>query len=593
MELCTPFKRNMLTVVIFLFIGQFLVAFFPIVLGKMFTALGNNDKKSFLFAIMFWVLIGLARSSVSFFRERFELKNLDYEISRHLSSISLEKFFGISIGQHQSGHSLIKKSIISKGETAIAQVVNISIYDLIPIGFSIAIPTFMLLVNVPLVGLSLSVFMAVFVIFTIKYTSKFVPKLRKLDSMNNSFGKKHGEFIQNVSTVIVNSQEERVMKELDNDMVSIGDKSAPVWLSFLSFFYTGQWMLIAIHASCIGMAGYLAFNGKIQTGMFVSVIFWIGQGLGTLTNISHIQRSLSKHFPQIEKYFKLLDYQSDILMPKNPVLMGELNGRIEFRNVMFRYTPRKDTDRFNDEEGKEEGSVADCEKTHTIKGVSFTLEAGKRYAFVGKSGAGKSTLVGLMLRAFDTETGHVLVDGVDIRMLDYVELRKNIGLVPQDVSLFDGTLRYNITFGLNGSAKNVTDEEMNRIGRLSRVSEFLDGLEKGWDTMIGERGIKLSGGQKQRVGIARALIKSPKILIFDEATSSLDTENEGKIRDSIREASVGRTTIIIAHRLATVRDADEILVFNEGELVGKGTHEQLLKDNVHYQRLVNSQVIMG
>jgi ATP-binding cassette subfamily B protein len=280
-------------------------------------------------------------------------------------------------------------------------------------------------------------------------------------------------------------------------------------------------------------------------------------------------------------------------MPKNPVLMGELNGRIEFRNVMFRYTPRKDTDRFNDEEGKEEGSVADCEKTHTIKGVSFTLEAGKRYAFVGKSGAGKSTLVGLMLRAFDTETGHVLVDGVDIRMLDYVELRKNIGLVPQDVSLFDGTLRYNITFGLNGSAKNVTDEEMNRIGRLSRVSEFLDGLEKGWDTMIGERGIKLSGGQKQRVGIARALIKSPKILIFDEATSSLDTENEGKIRDSIREASVGRTTIIIAHRLATVRDADEILVFNEGELVGKGTHEQLLKDNVHYQRLVNSQVIMG
>jgi ATP-binding cassette subfamily B protein len=198
-----------------------------------------------------------------------------------------------------------------------------------------------------------------------------------------------------------------------------------------------------------------------------------------------------------------------------------------------------------------------------------------------------------MLRAFDPQNGHVLIDGVDIRMLNYRELRRNIGLVPQDVSLFDGTMRYNVTFGMNGSAEKVTNVELDQVAKLSRISEFSDKLEKGWETLIGERGIKLSGGQRQRVGIARALIKNPHILIFDEATSSLDTENEARIRESIREASVGKTTIIIAHRLATVRDADKIFVFDEGKVVGEGTHDELLHTNEYYQRLVHNQVIMA
>ena len=281
-------------------------------------------------------------------------------------------------------------------------------------------------------------------------------------------------------------------------------------------------------------------------------------------------------------------------MPVNPVPIENLRGRIEFRHINFTYRSRVDKDALDDDMDSVETTAFDkSTEIPALQDVSFVIEEGKRHAFVGKSGAGKSTLVALILRAFDPQGGHVLIDGVDIRMLDFRELRRNIGLVPQDVSLFDGTMRYNITFGMNGSVGKVTDAELDTIAKLSRISEFKDKLEKGWETVIGERGIKLSGGQRQRVGIARALIKNPRILIFDEATSSLDTENEARIRESIMEASAGKTTIIIAHRLATVRDADKIFVFDEGEVVGQGTHEELLRENEYYQRLVHNQVIMA
>jgi ABC-type multidrug transport system fused ATPase/permease subunit len=277
-------------------------------------------------------------------------------------------------------------------------------------------------------------------------------------------------------------------------------------------------------------------------------------------------------------------------MPEHPIPIDHLRGRIEFRDVSFSYVGRTGKDELNDEE---DDGGADKSDTPALTDISFVLEEGKRYAFVGRSGAGKSTLVGLILRAFDPQKGGIFVDGINVRDVDFRKLRQNIGLVPQDVALFDGTLRYNVTFGMNGSAETVTDEELDRVAKLSRISEFFGKLEDGWETMIGERGITLSGGQRQRVGIARALIKNPHVLIFDEATSSLDTVNEEEIRRSIRDASEGKTTIIIAHRLATVKDADEILVFDGGRLVGQGSHDELLRTSGYYRNLVSSQVILA
>jgi ABC-type multidrug transport system fused ATPase/permease subunit len=434
----------------------------------------------------------------------------------------------------------------------------------------------------------------IFASYTVYFNSRFVSRIRSLDTLSNQIVKKYGEVIQNADVVYVNAQEERVKAECDTENARSAVEGIPMWCSYINWFYIGQWTIWIFQASCIAVAGYLAFNGKLSTGMFVTVSWWIMSALGTLTNISHIQRNLAKNIGPVIKYFRFLDYEPDIVMPVKPVPIEHLLGRIEFRHVSFTYRSRTDKDALNDDTDDEEAKEKlETSEIPALKDVSFVLDEGRRYAFVGRSGAGKSTLVGLILRAFDPQGGHVLIDGVDIRMLDFRELRRNVGLVPQDVALFDGTMKYNVTFGMNGSSEKVTAEELDRVAKLSRISEFSNKLEKGWETIIGERGLKLSGGQRQRVGIARALIKNPTILIFDEATSSLDTENESRIRESINEASVGKTTIIIAHRLATVRDADKIFVFDDGKVVGQGTHPELLRTNEYYQRLVHNQVIMA
>lgn len=592
--LCAQYRRYIIGILCLLFANQALAALFPLIFGSIVTAITKNDTFVFVSALIAWAVLACARNGINFLRERYEIKNFDFELSRYLSRVSMEKFFSISMGQHHLGHSVIKRSVISKGEAAVSGIVYMAIYDLVPITLMIFIPLVFLLVKVPIVGLSVLGAIVCFSLYTFKYNTLFIPKLRSLDTLSNKVSKKQGEVIQNAEVVYVNAQEERVRRECDEENATQGIMGRPIWTSYLTWFYGGQLFVSLSHASCLALGGYLTYKGQISSGMFVTVYMWVASALGTMSNISNIQRNLAKHMAPIGKYFRYLDYEPDIVVPVHPVPIEHLRGQIEFRHVSFTYSSRTEKDELNDDEDSAEISTLDeSTKIPALRDVSFVLEEGKRHAFVGKSGAGKSTLVGLILRAFDPQSGHVLVDGVDIRMLDYRELRRKIGLVPQDVSLFDGTMRYNITFGMNGSAEKVTDVELDSVSKLSRVSEFRDKLEKGWETIIGERGVKLSGGQRQRVGIARALIKNPHILIFDEATSSLDTENEARIRESITEASAGKTTVIIAHRLATVRDADKIFVFDEGKIVGEGTHEELLKSNEYYQRLVHNQVIMA
>ncbi len=599
--LCKPYQRYILITMVFIFIGQAMVTIQPIMFGRIVSSVTEQDKHMFLFALLGWIGLAMCKAFVFYVKEHFELKKFEFELPRHLSRISMRKFFSISMGQHSLGHSVIKRNVISKGEAASMGTVFQIVYEIVPIMLSILLPTIFLFVNVWQVGVCVLGAIIIFTTYTLTYNKRFVPKMRSLDTLYNKIGKKQGEFVTNVDVVYANAQEDHAREETDLWNAKSGSEGVSMWSSYLNWFYVGQWSIWLFMGCAIAVAGWLAFKGQLGTGMFVTVIWWISAALNIVTNISHIQRNLVKNIGPIIKYFKFLDYEPDISVPKNPKPLDNLQGKISFLNVSFAYSKRTDRDTFNDEDDEEgekenlvEGGNSDGDVKETaLNNISFTLDAGKRYAFVGRSGAGKSTLVGLILRAFDPQSGQVMIDGVDIRELDYRELRRNIGLVPQDVTMFDGTIKYNVAFGLDDPSGEISSETLDKVARLSRISEFVDKLEKGWDTMIGERGIKLSGGQRQRVGIARALIKSPHILIFDEATSSLDTENEAGIRQSIEEASVGKTTIIIAHRLATVKDADSILVFDEGKLVGQGTHEDLLDNNEYYSRLVKSQVIVA
>jgi ABC-type multidrug transport system fused ATPase/permease subunit len=587
--LSKPFHKQLL-VVIFLMSAQVgLMSVFPIAFGHLIDGITQKISQEVVLGIGLWIFVALLRTVIGYAREYFETNHLESQFTTYLQGISLKKFFGISIGEHNMGHSIIKQNVMRKGESAVGGFVRIFVYDVLPILVQVVVPMILILHYAPLIGAVVVVATAIFVVFSLKYNIKFIPSFRMLDTNENKTSKQRGEFVTHVQTVQVNAQEPRAQNESRNSFVTYSKDVMNIWTKYFNWFYGGQMFINFSQMVTLCMLAYMTFVGKLPISSFVAIYMWLGHVLGSLNSISNIQRNLAGVIAPIIKYFGFLDYVSNVSVPKNPVKLDKFKGTIVFENVSYTYNERGDS---SESEVLEGGSENTLQRVAAIKNISMVLEAGKRYAFVGKSGSGKSTAVSLMLRAFDPQSGKITVDGVDLKDLDYRELREHVGVVPQEVILFDGTLRYNITFGLGENSFKVSSKDLEKVGEQSRIAEFAKTLENGWDTMIGERGIKLSGGQRQRIGIARALIKNPKVLIFDEATSNLDTENEAQIRDSIHEASEGKTTIIIAHRLATVKDVDTIIVFNDGEIVGSGSHSELISTNEYYKRLVQNQMIV-
>jgi ATP-binding cassette subfamily B protein len=347
------------------------------------------------------------------------------------------------------------------------------------------------------------------------------------------------------------------------------------------------------------VAGYFVFHGSLTAGIFITLTAWFTQGLGQIQALSWIQRKTIVAYVDVIKFKKFMDVIPDVRNKPNAIDIHGKVGDISFNEVKFAYPKRAKKDNKQDPMSLNIlTSVYEAEKNDEesglgkdiLKGLSITFEKGKKYAVVGHSGAGKSTIIHLLLRAYDPQGGSISFDGKDIRDVSIRSLRHAIGVVPQEIAIFDGTLKDNILFGVGEGANSISDEDIMKVIEHSRINEFFPNLEKGLDTLLGEKGLKLSGGQRQRVGIARAIIKNPEVLVFDEATSHLDMNNEEMIRRSILEVSAGKTLITIAHRLATVRDMDEIIVLKDGVVVGKGTHSELAENNAEYKDLIKSQV---
>ena len=319
----------------------------------------------------------------------------------------------------------------------------------------------------------------------------------------------------------------------------------------LTLLNIGQGGIIAAGLTAVMiMAGSGVAAGAMTIGDFVLVNAYLIQLYLPLNFLGFVYREIKRSLTDMEAMFALLGEAPEIgdAPDAGPVRID--GGRVEFEDVSFGYDPRRPV----------------------LKGVSFTVPAGKTLAIVGPSGAGKSTISRILFRFYDVDAGRVLIDGQDIRQVTQQSLRAAIGMVPQDTVLFNDTLYYNIAYG-NPAASPAEVEE---AARLARVHDFVMGLPDGYQTAVGERGLKLSGGEKQRVAIARTILKGPSILLFDEATSALDSRTEREIQDSLNAVSADRTTLIIAHRLSTVVDADEIVVLDEGRIVERGSHAQLL-----------------
>lgn len=358
------------------------------------------------------------------------------------------------------------------------------------------------------------------------------------EKMNRRFDKINSEYRENIRRVNTRQQMAHPMSE-----------------------FLGTVMIVIV----LWFGGVLVLNNMTLSGpTFIYYLVILYSIINPLKEFSKAGYNIPKGLASMERVDKILMAESNIKEPEHPVHITEFKSKIEFRNVSFKY-----------------------DQKWVLRNINLTIEKGKTVALVGQSGGGKSTLVDLIPRYYDVQEGEVLIDGVNVKDMGLHDLRSLIGNVNQEAILFNDSFRNNISFGVD----NATQEQIENAARIANAHDFIMESEHGYDTNIGDRGGRLSGGQRQRVSIARAILKNPPILILDEATSALDTESERLVQDALEHLMKTRTTVAIAHRLSTIKNADEICVIHEGEIVERGTHEELLAMDGYYKKLNDMQTL--
>lgn len=316
----------------------------------------------------------------------------------------------------------------------------------------------------------------------------------------------------------------------------------------------------------IGYAGYQVIQGDLTVGTLVAFVAYIDRLYNPLRRLVNSSTTLTQALASMDRVFEFIDEKYDIVDGPNAVECKYVSGNMNFENVTFSYGD-------------------DDDDQVVLKDINLNIQSGETVALVGMSGGGKSTLVSLIPRFYDVTGGRILLDGTDIRSYKVRSLRDKIGMVHQDTFLFSDSVKHNILLGKPGA----TDEEIMEAAKAANAHEFIENLPQGYDTKVGERGVKLSGGQKQRIAIARVFLKNPPLLIWDEATSALDLESEHLIQESLEELAKSRTTFIVAHRLSTITHADKIVLIEHGEIVEVGTHAELMSQKGHYFNLFQVQ----
>jgi len=515
--------------------------------------------------------------------QRVEVKKIDQLLPNYLNHESIAKFFSFSNGQHINEHSGVKQTIVNRGTTSIQNQISTFLYEFFPsVALLLVAITGLFYANV-FVGLIFLVIGSLFFYMLYKYNQSVIPGVRKIRDRAQLNSRFVSELYRFVSLVKNESQENRSLSDLDE----LQDKQQTVfndtWLPAIKSMQKIRSTSAILKYGALFLVVYFVFQQSMTIGTMFLVFTWSNTFVNSLWQLTNIHRKFLLDKVNIEKYLELLDIPSDIVMVDNPIAPSGFYGKIEFKNISFYYPKRI--------KSYEEVEIESDQHEPVIKNVSFVINPGEKIGVVGESGSGKSTIASLIKRNFDPQEGQVLIDGNDLRLLDLKLFLKKIGSVEQEVVLFDRSIRDNILFGLNGEAKNFSDENLHKIAKLTRIDAFFSRLEHGFDTLIGEKGVKLSGGERQRLGIARALAKDPSILIFDEATSALDSMSESIVQQSIDEACKGKTSIVIAHRLSTVKNCDKILVFRHGILLAQGSHEELLESCEYYSDLVHHQMI--
>ncbi|NLO26160.1 MAG: ABC transporter ATP-binding protein [Clostridiales bacterium] len=399
--------------------------------------------------------------------------------------------------------------------------------------------------------------------FSFKYGARMFRGFRRVNRAMAEINHRLENTIAGIRVVQSFTMEDYEKDRFDRDNEHYYEASAGVMKHLGIFLSTTIFIEDMALLLVIASGGYFVYCGRISVGELVAFMFYVKIFVEPIIRLARLNEQIQRALAGLERFYEFLDVRPDIKDSPGAVSPGRVRGDVEFRNVTFSYN--------EDEE--------------VLKDFDLKVAAGDIIALVGPSGVGKSTLCSLIPRFYDVKEGAILVDGRDIRKLKLRELRENIGIVQQDVFLFTGTVRENIAYG----RPDASEEEIIEAAKSANAHRFIMQLPDGYDTGVGEKGVKLSGGQKQRISIARVFLKNPPILILDEATSSLDNESERIIQESLERLAKNRTTFVIAHRLSTIQHAREIIVMSERGIEEKGNHQELLLHGGLYARLYNAQ----
>ena len=455
--------------------------------------------------------------------------------------------------------------IIERGTKGIETIVRFTMLNTAPaiVEFLIVGTIFISMFGFTFLGALLAT-IGLYIWFTIRASNWRIGIRRAMNESDTEASSKAVDSLLNFETVKYFGNEKMEAERFDASMAKYEHAAIRMWssLGLLNFgqgliFWTGMIVIGAMSAQ-----GVMA--GQLSIGDFVLINTFMMQIYRPLNFIGSVYREIRQGLADIEEMFKLLDMDPEIVDAPDAAPLELKGPSLKFEDVIFSYDPDRPI----------------------LKGISFEVPAGKTIAVVGPSGAGKSTISRLIYRFYDVTGGRVTIDGQDVRDVTQESLRAAIGMVPQDTVLFNESIAYNVQYGRVSASKS----EVEDAARMAQIADFIETLPKGYDTPVGERGLKLSGGEKQRVAIARTILKAPPILILDEATSALDTQTERDIQSALDAVSAGRTTLVIAHRLSTVVNADEIIVLRGGEIAERGRHSQLLEMDGLYAQMWSRQL---
>ncbi|ODU08856.1 MAG: metal ABC transporter permease [Rubrivivax sp. SCN 71-131] len=518
------------------------------------------------------VAYGALRLSTTLFTELRELvfakategttRSISLQVFAHLHALSLRYHL-----ERQTGGMTRD---IERGTRAVQSLVSYSIYSILPTLFEVVLVLALLGLKFDawFAGITLAALLA-YIAFTVAVTEWRTQFRRAVNELESSAHTRAVDSLLNYETVKYFGNEDFEARRYDEQLQALRRVRLKSQ-STLSMLNSGQQLIIACAlVAILWRATQGVVDGRMTLGDLVMVNAFMIQLYVPLNFLGVIYREIKQSLTDLSKMFALLEREREVADAPGAAALQVAQGSVRFERVSFGYEPSRPI----------------------LHGLSFEIPAGRTVAVVGASGAGKSTLARLLYRFYDVDAGGggISIDGQDLREVTQASLRRAIGIVPQDTVLFNDTIEYNIAYGRPGAAR----AEVEAAARAAHIHDFIAATPRGYDTVVGERGLKLSGGEKQRVAIARTLLKNPPILIFDEATSALDSANERAIQAELASAAQGKTTLVIAHRLSTVVDAHEILVLDHGRILERGTHAQLLALGGRYARMWGLQQSEG